>query len=273
MTSLAVAIMPLFISTLMTSTARRAMRLASSATVMVSGMVTSRGPAGPAGWLRRALDALQVAAEGRDRAHALVVVGERRVTVSLPRRRMSAPLRARRLGGRLAALLRSLFLFLDVPGGHGARRVGRRGGCGLFLLLEPASGFLFGVAAGGFFGRLARFFFGFALLGRVALLGEALFFDGAVLRVFLGALARFFFGDARIGEGARARFLFFFRQFAQHHPGAVRIARGRAWLRRGGFSSLRRHAALAGLRACRPAPARRRARASSPPPPLCCGHG
>ena len=70
--------MPFFISTLMTSTTRRAMRLASSETVMVSGMVMSRGPAGPAGCCLMALvDALQMAAIGGDRARALVIAFQR----------------------------------------------------------------------------------------------------------------------------------------------------------------------------------------------------
>ena len=71
-----VSIMPLFISTLMTSTPRRAMRLASSETVIVSGMITSRGPAG-GGVLLLPVSAVQLAAVRGDRAHALFVARQR----------------------------------------------------------------------------------------------------------------------------------------------------------------------------------------------------
>src|SRR6185437_13694980 len=185
-TSLTVAIWPFFIRTLMTSTERRAMRLASSATVMVSGMVTSRGPAGPAGAAWTAVFANLLG-------------------------------RGRRLGGSLGALLGGgFFLFLfERAAGTGGRGRHAAGGRGLFLLLA-ARDFFFGVTAGFRLGGLARVLFRLAALGGGALDLQPLVFAGAQARLVFGALARLDLMDAGIGERRTAARLFLFGQLAQH---------------------------------------------------------
>ncbi len=69
--------MPFCISTLMTSTERRAMRLASSETAMVSGNRDFARAGGTGRLGLRALHALQMAAVSGDRTHALVIIRKR----------------------------------------------------------------------------------------------------------------------------------------------------------------------------------------------------
>src|SRR5262249_53522399 len=104
---------------------------------------------------------------------------------------------------------------------HDLLRRCRRGLVRLFLL-QPPRGFLFGTAARILVSRLARFFFGLAFLGGVALALQLIFFDGAFLRFFFGAFACFVLGHAGVGQSPHAGVFFVFRELAQHHSGARR---------------------------------------------------
>ncbi len=75
------------------------MRLASSATVRVSGTVTSRGPAGPAGWWGAPLTRWRWRRNEATERMRSSLSDRAAVTVSLPRRRVSAPFRAGTLAG------------------------------------------------------------------------------------------------------------------------------------------------------------------------------
>ena len=182
----------------------------------VSGIVTSRGPADRGRLLLSgAVHALQMAAIGRDRTRALVVVGQR-----LGDGELASAARIGRLARNRGRLRRSGLAagagFLAPPSSSSSIcvRVGRarvpRGRASvlgaLFFLLETARGFFFGVTARGFVGGLARVFFGFALFGGGAFARQLGFFDGAGFRVCVGTLARFGFCDARIGKRAAAGF-------------------------------------------------------------------
>ncbi len=281
-TSLAVAIWPFFIRTLMMSTERRALRLASSATVMVSGITTSRGPAGTGGRRLHALHPLQMAAIRSDRAHALVVARQGLVTVSLPRRRLSSPifLAGTGLAGTLVPfLVVASSSSLPADGARARHRPAWRRRPGPWRQQHRQRPACLPIWVRG--ARLprrracapvprrpcARLPRPCASRRRCAR-SSAFVFGGAQARVFLGPLAGFFLIDAGIGQGRAAAGLFLFRELAQHDA-ARRRGRGRcrrrAWRGRG----------LPG--GARPAPSRPAgwdpACASSPPRPPWCGHG
>ena len=113
-------------------------------------LARTRGPREPAAGVARA----RLAPERGDRAHALFVVRQRAVMVSLPGRRppRCGLARRRRLGGRLAAVLARLLFFL-VDRGALRRRGGQRPARLGRVLGAPSS---FGAARGFLLGAAAR---------------------------------------------------------------------------------------------------------------------
>jgi hypothetical protein len=237
--------MPFFISTLMTSTAPRhavcEFRNSDGFRNRHFARTSGRGRLLLAG----AIDALQMAAERRERTGALVVFGKRfRDSELAPAARIGNFAGNGRLRHNLAADLfgAALFFFFDdraFAARHFARPIGdfRR----IFLFLEATRGFFFGATARGFVCRLARVFLGFAFFGGSAFHRQLGFLGRPIFRVGVGALTRFGFLHTRTGKRATARVFFLVRQLTQHNAGTRLIAL-RSWLRRRGrlrgFNSL-----------------------------------
>ncbi len=172
------------------------------------------------GRLLLAMGAIELTAEGGDRAHTLFVVRKRPRYGELAGATASGRCltRGRCLDRSLATLLRRalIFLFGEVAGPLDRGCGGSRRCAGFdFLFFQTTSGFLLGAAAGFLFGGLARFFFGLASLGRFAFAAHAVFFDGAACRILFGALARFFFEKFRVSQGTKPRFFLVFGKLAQ----------------------------------------------------------
>ncbi len=129
-----------------------------------------------------------LAAERGDRAHALVVAGQRAGDGELPAaaRAGSGLFRRRRFHRNLHAAAFDgfrFFFFLGqvaaAAGEHARHHGGRRSGwIAAFLLLEAAGRFKFGVALGFLIGLKARFLFRLALFGGVAFALELFVLDG-----------------------------------------------------------------------------------------------
>ena len=128
-------------------------------------------------------------------AHAFVAIGKCGRNGQFAAAPHVRTLARRRLYGSLGALFRSFFLFLDCRAAT-AQSFGAGGG--LFLFLETTARFLFGMTAGGLFGRFAGVLLSFAFLGGGAFFCEPRLFDNPVFGVFFGPLARFYFFDARV---------------------------------------------------------------------------
>ena len=235
-TSVIFTIWPCFISSRITSTARSAMRLASSWMVMASGIVTSRMSfsfgsfeAWPLRrWVRRRNDAIErsrtssalsaVTSVRRPRCLAgagfAVVFGGAagRATPPGPRRIWRGP-------------SSSSLISAATPGARAAGNAARtaRGGLGLGFA-ETLFGFGLGLALG------------FLVLAMAVFLGLAAGFRGFALGLLdaflavaagglgLGNAALFDVATFRIGQRARARGPFVLRQCAQHHAGTARAA-------------------------------------------------
>src|SRR3981081_2666889 len=203
------AIVPCFIRRRITSTARSAMRLASSWIVIASGIVTSRTSfsfgsfaAWPfRRWTRRRKDATERSRTSPASSAVTTVrrprlfCGPARVGFGAVAGRAGPPPRRGGRRGAAAAAGRArrvvvLDLGLDVAqvdrnGGGGGGRLGLR-----LVVAEPLLGFLLGLPVGLGGGAAAVFLVALARFGALAL--------GALDRVALVAAARLDFGDAAL---------------------------------------------------------------------------
>ena len=202
---------------------------------MVSGIVMSRGPAGPAGCcLMGLVDALEMAAIAGDGTHAFVIAFERAGDGELA----AAAFAIARLLGRgrfdgndlVADLLCLAFLLIF----HLGTAAARLGWCVLGLGFDAARGFGLGMTAGFGVGGFTRFFLGLAALGSGAFRLHLFFFKSVARGLGFGAAAGFGVGDARIGDCRGAARLFLVRQLAQHHAARRRGCLGGGLGRFGG---------------------------------------
>ena len=174
------------------------------------------------------VDALQMAAIGGDRTHALVIAFQRAGHRELAAAALAfAGLFWRGGFGRddLAADLLGLgFFFLFL---HGAAAADLdRGDRTAALGSSRRSGFRFGMTADFGFGGLARLFFGFAFFRGGALGLELFFFSRPACGHLLRHGAGFGVGNAGVGHGGGAAGFFFVGQLAQHHAAARRRGLG-----------------------------------------------
>ena len=231
-TSVIFTIWPCFISSLMTSTARSDMRLASSWMVIVSGIVTSRtifSFCSLSRWpVMRCVRRRNEATERSRSSSALSAVTSvrRPRCFGAPARgafgagagRTGAPPMPRRAGRRSSS----------SASGVSLRAIGAAGlRLGLFFLAaETLLGDFVGLALGLFVVAAAIFLVALARFGGLALGALDRIALGAALRLFLGDLA--FLGLAHLGvaERVRAAVLLFLGQRAQHNAGRLRRGRG-----------------------------------------------
>ena len=297
-TSVILSIWPCFISSVITSTARSAMRLASSWMVIVSGIVTSRTSFSFCSCRGMACHALRAAAERRDRTLALLVGVERRhhgqTAAAASARRTARRLRRghratlRRRRGARTTRGASSSSALGRRRGDGRRRrarperVGRGAASAFVVLAEALLGFGLGLALGLVFVAAALLLLALARLGGFALDALARIRARRARRASSSAVRRSSASRTLgIGERVGAGAALFLGERAQHHAGRLAGARrgggaGAATRRRAGVAGAARlRSGGAARRRLRPWPRRDRPGGASPsrPPPPWCGHG